>query len=306
MRNLDRAPQVQSEVSINTQEVRDRNGETLHRSPLGWQNRSREGSPAACHGARLRSVDLSKPLLMTEENKELETQPHAADMAPEGSLPEGEETIAPESAPPPPSPALGSEASNHEAVAALMMAKEALEAEREAAQAQLEDLKAQHARLAADFDNFRKRTAKEKEELEVRIKANLLKELLTVVDNFERARSQVKPQTDEEMTIHKSYQGIYKQMVDCFKRLGVAPMRPEGQPFDPNLHEAVMRETTSEHPEDTVIEELMRGYLLGDRVLRHAMVKVAAAPDDAPSGEAGGESEPAEPNPEAAKLTEGR
>jgi molecular chaperone GrpE len=82
------------------------------------------------------------------------------------------------------------------------------------------------------------------------------------------------------MTIHKSYQGVYKQLVDCLKRLGVAPMRPEGQEFDPNFHEAVMREPTDEHPEGTVLEELVRGYFFGDRVLRHAMVKVAAPKED--------------------------
>ncbi len=85
------------------------------------------------------------------------------------------------------------------------------------------------------------------------------------------------------MTIHKSYQSVYKQLVDCLKRLGVAAMRAEGQDFDPNFHEAVMRQPTDEHAEGTVMEELVRGYLIGDRVLRHAMVKVAAPPE--PSGD---------------------
>ncbi|MGB3405784.1 MAG: nucleotide exchange factor GrpE [Microcoleaceae cyanobacterium] len=147
----------------------------------------------------------------------------------------------------------------------------------ESLKAQMEDVSSQYRRLAADFDNFRKRTQKEKEELELQIKCSTIKKLLPVVDNFERARSQIKPQTDEEMAIHKSYQGVYKQMVESLKQLGVSPMRPEGELFDPNLHEAVMREPTNDHPEDTVIEEMMRGYLLGDRVLRHAMVKVATA-----------------------------
>jgi molecular chaperone GrpE len=150
---------------------------------------------------------------------------------------------------------------------------------------QLEDIKTQYARLAADFDNFRKRTQKEKEELTQQVQCTTIKELLPVVDNFERARSQIKPQTDAEMNIHKSYQGVYKQMVDCLKRLGVSPMRPEGQEFDPNLHEAVMREATNEHPEGTVLEELMRGYIMGDRVLRHAMVKVSTAPEESDSSD---------------------
>jgi molecular chaperone GrpE len=134
----------------------------------------------------------------------------------------------------------------------------------------------QYVRIAADFDNFRKRTAKEKEELELRIKCNTIMDVLSVVDNFERARTQIKPQNDGEMDIHKSYQGVYKQLVDTLKKSGVSPMRPEGQMFDPNLHEAVMRQPTEDHPEGTVIEELQRGYFLGEKILRHALVKVAA------------------------------
>lgn len=148
---------------------------------------------------------------------------------------------------------------------------------------QLEDRSNQYMRIAADFENYRKRTSKEKEDMETQMKRNTIMELLPVVDNFERARAHLKPQTEGEMTIHKSYQGVYKQLVDCLKRLGVSPMRPEGQEFDPNLHEAVMREPTNEHPEGTVLEELVRGYFLGDRILRHAMVKVAAPQEDTPT-----------------------
>jgi molecular chaperone GrpE len=150
----------------------------------------------------------------------------------------------------------------------------------EALKVQLEDRSTQYMRIAADFENYRKRTAKEKEEIDLQVKRNTITELLPVVDNFERARAHLKPQSEGEMTIHKSYQGVYKQLVDCLKRLGVAPMRPEGQEFDPNLHEAVMREPTDEHPEGTILEELVRGYYFGERVLRHAMVKVAAPRED--------------------------
>jgi molecular chaperone GrpE len=155
----------------------------------------------------------------------------------------------------------------------------------ESLKAQLEDRNTQYMRIAADFENYRKRTQKEKEDLEQQVKRNTITDLLPVVDNFERARAQIKPQTDGEMSIHKSYQSVYKQLVDSLKRLGVSPMRPEGQPFDPNLHEAVMREPTDEYSEGTVLEELVRGYYLGDRVLRHAMVKVAALKEDTPSSE---------------------
>jgi molecular chaperone GrpE len=145
--------------------------------------------------------------------------------------------------------------------------------------AQRDAMQGQYMRIAADFDNFRKRTGKEKEEVEARVKINTITELLAVVDNFERARNQIKPNTDEEMKIHKSYQGVYKQLVDSLKRLGVSPMRPEGQQFDPNLHEAVMRQPTEEFAEGTVIEELQRGYFLDEKILRHALVKVAAPPE---------------------------
>ena len=156
---------------------------------------------------------------------------------------------------------------------------ELLQNQLETTKFQLEEKETQYKRLGADFENFRKRTQKEKEDLDTQVKCSTIIELLPVIDNFERARSQIKPANDGEMAIHKSYQTVYKQMVESLKRLGVSPMRPEGQEFDPNLHEAVMREATAEHPEGNVMEELVRGYTIGDRVLRHAMVKVATAPE---------------------------
>ncbi|MDJ0558594.1 MAG: nucleotide exchange factor GrpE [Microcystis sp. M53599_WE4] len=150
---------------------------------------------------------------------------------------------------------------------------------------QVDAYKKRYITLAAEFDNFRKRTAKEKEELETKIKGKTLMEILGVVDNFERARTQIKPADDGEMGIHKSYQGVYKTLVDSLKRLGVSPMRPEGQPFDPSYHEAMMREYTDEHPEGTVVEQLVRGYTLGEQVLRHALVKVAAPKEADPNAD---------------------
>lgn len=150
---------------------------------------------------------------------------------------------------------------------------------------QVDAYKKRYITLAAEFDNFRKRTAKEKEELETKIKGKTLMEILGVVDNFERARTQIKPANDGEMGIHKSYQGVYKTLVDSLKRLGVSPMRPEGQPFDPTYHEAMMRHYTDEHPEGTVVEQLVRGYTLGEQVLRHALVKVAAPKEAEPNAD---------------------
>ena len=158
---------------------------------------------------------------------------------------------------------------------------EALNRELQEVRGKLEDSTSQYLRITADFENFRKRTRKEQAEQEDKVKCSTILELLPVIDNFERARTQLKPEGDAATNIHKSYQGIYKQLVDCLKRIGVSPMRAEGSEFDPMLHEAVMREPTAEHPDGTVLEELQRGYMLGDRVLRHAMVRVAVAPDPA-------------------------
>ena len=160
---------------------------------------------------------------------------------------------------------------------------------------QVDSLKKRYITLAAEFDNYRKRTAKEKEDIERQVKAKTLSELLAIVDNFERARTQIKPDTEAEMSIHKSYQGVYKTLVDSLKRLGVSAMRPEGQMFDPNYHEAMLREYTNEHPEGTIIEQLVRGYLLDDTVLRHAMVKVTALPEP---NAADGDDSPREPQSE--------
>lgn len=193
----------------------------------------------------------------------------------------------------PPQPEAG-EASAADAPAAAGDGAErerALEAQLQALQEEHETLRGQYMRIAADFDNFRKRQSRDQDDLRVQIACTTLSEILPVVDNFERARQQLDPQAEEAQTIHRSYQGLYKQLVDVFKQLGVSPMRVEGEPFDPTLHEAVLREPSEDHPEDVVIAELQRGYHLNGRVLRHALVKVSMGPG--PMAEGG-----AAPNPE--------
>jgi len=166
-----------------------------------------------------------------------------------------------------------------------------LEAELAALKAEHETVRSQYMRIAADFDNFRKRQSRDQEDQRALIACNTLSEILPVVDNFERARQQLEPQAEEAQAIHRSYQGLYKQLVDVFKQLGVSPMRVEGEPFDPNLHEAVLREPSEEHVEDVVIAELQRGYHLNGRVLRHALVKVSMGP-----GPSGQEAPPSSPD----------
>ena len=133
-------------------------------------------------------------------------------------------------------------------------------------------------RIAADFDNFRKRQTRDQDDLKIQLTCTTLSEILPIVDNFERARQQLNPEGEEAQALHRSYQGLYKQLVEVLKNLGVAPMRVVDQAFDPSLHEAVMREPSDEKAEDIVIEELQRGYHLNGRVLRHALVKVSMGP----------------------------
>jgi len=141
-----------------------------------------------------------------------------------------------------------------------------------------ETLNSQYMRIAADFDNFRKRQTRDQDDLKIQLTCTTLSEILPVVDNFERARQQLSPEGEEAQALHRSYQGLYKQLVEVLKQLGVAPMRVVDQAFDPSLHEAVMREPSDEKAEDIVIEELQRGYHLNGRVLRHALVKVSMGP----------------------------
>ncbi len=139
-------------------------------------------------------------------------------------------------------------------------------------------LKNQYVRIAADFDNFRKRQSRDQDDLKIQLICKSLSAILPIVDNFERARQQLKPESDEAQTLHRSYQGLYKQLVEVLKQQGVAPMRVLGQQFDPNLHEAVLREPSEKEKEDFIIEELQRGYHLEGKVLRHALVKVSMGP----------------------------
>ncbi len=141
-----------------------------------------------------------------------------------------------------------------------------------------ETLKSQYVRIAADFENFRKRQSRDQDDLKIQIISKSLTAVLPIVDNFERARQQLKPENEEAQTLHRNYQGLYKQLVDVLKQQGVAPMRVVGQQFDPNLHEAVLKEPSEEYKEDIIIEELQRGYHIEGKVLRHALVKVSMGP----------------------------
>eukprot|EP00250_Pteridium_aquilinum_P019727 c24550_g1_i1 orf=163-1116(+) len=141
-------------------------------------------------------------------------------------------------------------------------------------------LKERLLRLNADFDNFRKRSERERIAVGSNVKGDVVNSLLPMVDNFERAKIQLKIETEGEQRVDSSYQGIYKQFVEIMKGLGVSAVETVGKEFDPNLHEAIMREESSQYAEGVVIEEFRRGFMLGDKLLRPSMVKVSSGPPD--------------------------
>lgn len=139
------------------------------------------------------------------------------------------------------------------------------------------ELESQFKRLAADFENFRRRVAGEREELIKFAGSRLLENLLPVVDNFERALGAMDKAT-EVSQVHAGVEMIYRQMQDYLSKSGVAPMEAQGKPFDPNLHEAIAQVEALDVPDETVMAEVQKGYLYNGKVLRHAMVQVSRNP----------------------------
>lgn len=148
-------------------------------------------------------------------------------------------------------------------------------------QNELNDLNNKYLRLAADFDNYRKRQATERESLLKYGAEDTLKKLITVLDTFERARKSVLDMTECEK-VKESYEVGIKQLYDTLDKIGLKKIEAKGEEFDPNLHEAVMQTPTNEHPANSVIDELQTGYKLFDKVLRPTFVNVAT---EAPESE---------------------
>ena len=128
-----------------------------------------------------------------------------------------------------------------------------------------------YLRTLADFENYRKRADREKDDFRKYAVANLLRELLPVLDNFERALDHAEEGDD----FHKGVLLIYKQMLDVLQKAGLKPLDEVGVRFNPNIHEAVMREENPSVPSQTVTAVMQKGYFLHDRLLRPALVKVA-------------------------------
>jgi molecular chaperone GrpE len=126
-------------------------------------------------------------------------------------------------------------------------------------------------RTAAEFDNYRKRMDRERRELADYTAGEVISELLPIVDNLERALQAAA----EDDPLRKGVELIHRQMLDLLRKRGVKPIEALGTDFDPNFHQAVIHEESTEHREGEVMAELQRGYVVGDRLLRPAMVKVA-------------------------------
>lgn len=158
---------------------------------------------------------------------------------------------------------------------------------------ELEGMRDKYLRLAAEFENYKRRTQRDQSDAIRFANEGLLKELLPIVDNLERAIRSAK----DTPTLDGVAQGVeltFKQCMETLGKFGVRPVASVGEPFDPSRHQAVSR-TESAAPENTVVEELQRGYLLHDRVLRAAMVSIAAPEtsdesNDSDYGENGGQS----------------
>jgi len=141
--------------------------------------------------------------------------------------------------------------------------------------AEVEETQQRFVRAQADFDNFRRRTQKEKEELAKYASMKLVTELVPVIDNFERAMATV-PEGTESESFSKGIQMIFRQLETVLNNEGLTAMDTVGQPFNPEFHQAIMQVESDEYEEGTVVEEVQKGYMLKDKVLRPAMVKVSS------------------------------
>src|SRR3954470_20682672 len=142
------------------------------------------------------------------------------------------------------------------------------------AQRERDDFKDRWLRKSAEFDNYRKRIERERREQADQAVIDILQELLLVVDDFDRALT---VSGDEGGAYRKGVELIHAKLHDMLRKQGVRAMETLGSDFDPNIHMAVMHEESPEHREGEVIGELQKGYMLHDRLLRPAMVKVAKA-----------------------------
>lgn len=143
----------------------------------------------------------------------------------------------------------------------------------DASKNEIEALENRLKRLQADFDNYRKRTQHEKEQLSLLVKSDVIKGLLSVLDNFERALATEPP--EEAKVFMEGFKLIQKQFIGALEKEGLEKIDAVGKEFDPVYHEAIMRVPSDAYENDVVAEELQAGYQVGDKIIRPTMVKVA-------------------------------
>ena len=204
----------------------------------------------------------------TEKNQQAEAQETAQETAKTAEATAAEETTATESAEQPETAAAEAESTTEEDQ---HMKKKELKAALEKAEAALADHKDQHLRLMAEYQNYRNRTTEEKKKIYGDAKADCIKSLLTVVDTFERAMDAAC--SDE--TYKKGIEMTFSQLQKALEQMGVKEFAEVGVEFDPNLHNAIKQMDDTDFEENKVCQIYQKGYLLGDRLIRPAMVAVS-------------------------------
>jgi len=204
----------------------------------------------------------------TEKNQQAEAQETAQETAKTAEATAAEETTATESAEQPETATAEAESTTEEDQ---HMKKKELKAALEKAEAALADHKDQHLRLMAEYQNYRNRTTEEKKKIYGDAKADCIKSLLTVVDTFERAMDAAC--SDE--TYKKGIEMTFSQLQKALEQMGVKEIAEVGVEFDPNLHNAIKQMDDTDFEENKVCQIYQKGYLLGDRLIRPAMVAVS-------------------------------
>ena len=150
-----------------------------------------------------------------------------------------------------------------------------LEAKFEAKEKEAEENYDRLLRLSAEFENYKKRSSREIEEFRKFANQSLIKEMLSVVDNLELAMNSTNGHKAIDKDLLQGLEMTHREILKVFEKFNVKPIDAKGQPFDPTFHEAVMQEETNDYAKNTVINEMQRGYMIHDRLLRPSMVVVA-------------------------------
>ena len=151
----------------------------------------------------------------------------------------------------------------------------ALEAKFEAKEKEAEENYDRLLRLSAEFENYKKRSSREIEEFRKFANQSLIKEMLSVVDNLELAMNSTNSHKAIDKDLLQGLEMTHREILKVFEKFNVKPIDAKGQPFDPTFHEAVMQEENNDYAKNTVINEMQRGYMIHDRLLRPSMVVVA-------------------------------